>query len=1090
MHPLLRALALILLIPLTLIRLPGVTVFVVLRLAARMTARPPELTGKDATGQPAPADMTERRAFASYRKAKRWLDGGLAPTRPDTIGALAVMTMVYGWEAYGLSLPIDGTADWHVWTAFLDAAAAYLAVMGVLRDRRDMTCTVDGLDANMRRVRAKWPANRTRRILAAAGVGVALGLVVWWFTGGLWTMLLFASLGALTQLNPVFKADRRRFQADYRLALTLHRWWNQLDVPPFKGKPGIITNTRQGGDGYTVATMKLGNGTGSAPDWVNSKTMDALAGVTQQDGRLAAFTYDGDDRTRVIVAIRPDQHPDPMSLLADPVALTAALTVDEARMCKLYGAIPGRIRLTSKPVATRDGKPAMWTLKIEGSNASWQSIGRDWIKGDTGGAFGDWMNMDGLTVIPDPGEQFGWICPDQNWGAYQWDGKTMAHWMSDELTERKNPARYMTLIAFDKAIRTSFASAVAQAKLDGPSTIFYDKDTPVASRDGWRFQMYPMNIPQSGHTVSDYLRVDYRSAFADAPVADALPVVEDGHASNRKLLFALGYRDEAGGAPERLDDVDGEDAELAWILCSRACARLVKTPPIVGQPTCLTFGDTPVWLYRITLVGGVTPADMRRVQERIKAALGASFAAWDWVDPSTVDLWAGPGLPDGPDEWLDVDDMHRLDRLLMDSAWAAAKAVGADGRPVTTLRVNQYKGALVKAEFALPAGLGPDGALKRLDAFAATSGWRYTRVIPSDQPDTGLTLLLAHHDPLPARAMADWTVMRADPASTVLPFGVGDDGSVVSFDPHDTAHLLVSGMTMSGKTSAAVTLVNGALLHGWRAFVGDPVKNGNDFAPIRDKCSGFATGLDQCAAMLQWVDMEGRRRLDLQKQYGVQNIDGLPDEVRPPRIIVFLDEFNSLLELSKGAKRNPTGDPAIDNENAMEAWRDGCKNLIGTAVSHILTQHRAQGITIILGAQQLSVESMKAMPNAGTAKSQLGRLFIGAGNPAGNVSDNNIGEANRLIRQALQAGGMPKGRGLYERMGRGLQMVQCWWCGQPDDIAGNMSTVPDMEPVDWTDLLPAKPRLVGVVDEDQTDEPVETVTVDDIDSDDDGWEVD
>lgn len=274
----------------------------------------------------------------------------------------------------------------------------------------------------------------------------------------------------------------------------------------------------------------------------------------------------------------------------------------------------------------------------------------------------------------------------------------------------------------------------------------------------------------------------------------------------------------------------------------------------------------------------------------------------------------------------------------------------------------------------------------RLDAFRATGGFMYARRVRGDAP---LTLLLSRMDPLPERVMADWRLMGADPDSTGLPFAVGDDGRTVLFDPHDTAHLLITGQTMSGKTSAAVTLVNAALLHGWQAFVGDPVKSGNDFAPVKGKLSGFATGLDECAAMLDWIDREGRRRLALQKEHGAENIDMLPAGIRPPRIIVFLDEFVSLLELSKGVKRNPTGDPDVDNMIMMDAWRDRLKRRIGASVSHILTQHRSQGITMILGSQMMKAESMDALPDAGLAKSQMGRLFVGAGDVRGNVSARN-----------------------------------------------------------------------------------------------------
>ena len=84
----------------------------------------------------------------------------------------------------------------------------------------------------------------------------------------------------------------------------------------------------------------------------------------------------------------------------------------------------------------------------------------------------------------------------------------------------------------------------------------------------------------------------------------------------------------------------------------------------------------------------------------------------------------------------------------------------------------------------------------------------------------------------------------------------------------------------------------------------------------------------------------------------------------------------------------------------------------------------------------------------------LGHVFLGNGDTAGNVSQSNVREANRLLKQAMNSGGMPKGRGLYERMGRGVNMFQAWWGGAGDDLKQACASLPDVEPLDLGRFTP------------------------------------
>ncbi len=239
-------------------------------------------------------------------------------------------------------------------------------------------------------------------------------------------------------------------------------------------------------------------------------------------------------------------------------------------------------------------------------------------------------------------------------------------------------------------------------------------------------------------------------------------------------------------------------------------------------------------------------------------------------------------------------------------------------------------------------------------------------------------MLVCESTPLPDRAPVDWSL--ASPGASVLPFGVLDDGALAVFDPAQSPHLLASGTTGSGKSSVSVTLVGMALLSGWRVLVTDPSKGANDFKPLAPYVDAFEPSLPGCYALFRYAHEEMRRRVRLIGEHGGGDWSTLPDGVRPPRLLVFCDEFNSLLQKERANIANANDDPDVDNANALADWRNGLRSSIGLYASNLLTQARSAGITVVLGAQQLNAGDLDLLPNAGMAKGMLARVFLGIGN--------------------------------------------------------------------------------------------------------------
>lgn len=1023
---------------------PGGILLPVGCLIARATARRPRPESKNQWGVLAPTTDKERGEEASWRRAGRMLTRDLLPTGPD-----ACIGILIGAAA---AIPVA----WWAWP--LQTVGVYLWMMGWLANRRDMTLKPESLDWGMIRRRVPWAKKHRTRIILLAGAGFLVGIPFDIILTSISPSIMIAALLAPVPMRPAIRANRESFDRDMKATRFIHSWLDSMSKPPVPAPPGRIHDTREAADGSLLFLMDVPD----ASDWVKDPVMNAFNPCAQRDSMRVGFVFDGDRRTRVSVAITPTDITS--SPVADGVMLAARLTVDEMRVGFLYGALPGRI-IRLKIVGRRNGRPAVWSFRVDGSNADWATINRDWLKGSTQGRFGDWGSLDGLHIIADLSADHGWVTDDTDWTTVEWDMEAIGPLMGVKPTrDHTDPGRYFDLIAMEKHELTVWEGALADAKgLTPPSTIDFDSRRTLTASDGWRLEVTRMLLPR-GSNVASYMTVDLKPGFAEAYVADILPLYDRTGWHDRQFEFVHAPRVNAPwnvGMPILLRDIEGDgEAErlLARVLASRACATVLPTPPRIGPAVQVAARGSgwSMWRMPVELAGGVTGDRVNRVAERLKSMMGVDRLILQWADAGRVVIWAGVDPPDDPAGYRNPRDHERLMRLILDDAWSKSGARGADGSPPRTIQVG-HEGAMLRATFRLPAGLGTDGALRKLDAFKASSGYSYARRIPT--ADGGITLLLSKGNPLPESIRTDWTLMVN--RGSDIPFATGDDGNPVTFDPHDTAHLLITGMTMSGKSSAAVTLVCGMLLNHWMVMVADPVKHAADFTSIRSKLHGFADGLNDTAALLKWLVAENQRRLTLQREHGVENHDGLPDDIRPPRICLFADEFNSTLGSGPAQIPNPDGDPDIANRNLTVQWENNLRRSIGVSVGELLTQARSQGITILLGAQKLNAADLNDLPNG--AKDQMGRLFIGSGNPAGNVSQMNIQEANRLIEQALSTGGMPKGRGLYERMGRGVSMVQCWWSGKGGELTAALNHLPDAEKVDYSPFLEDPPRLVGAV---------------------------
>ena len=204
--------------------------------------------------------------------------------------------------------------------------------------------------------------------------------------------------------------------------------------------------------------------------------------------------------------------------------------------------------------------------------------------------------------------------------------------------------------------------------------------------------------------------------------------------------------------------------------------------------------------------------------------------------------------------------------------------------------------------FRLPAGISGADVRDGLGKVASTTGAGFLQVATQDDPSK-VVLMSAARNPIPVRTRydfesADALVGQADRAGSALsiPWGTGVDGRPVTWRVKDTPHAFVLGITGTGKSVALLTAVYAALRAGWDGLVIDPVKGGADFAGLRPWLRGMGGGsVAEADAMMRAVWAEVTRRKQLVASHGAPDVDHLPDDVRPPHVLVAVDEFTSLM---------------------------------------------------------------------------------------------------------------------------------------------------------------------------------------------------
>ncbi len=532
--------------------------------------------------------------------------------------------------------------------------------------------------------------------------------------------------------------------------------------------------------------------------------------------------------------------------------------------------------------------------------------------------------------------------------------------------------------------------------------------------------------------------LDYKYPGVEGKLKSALGL---GRTSPASLAAVTGYPDlNNGGRPGdrhpqaiyvlwSFDPVPGTPKDLApsspadqWILANivnNAFSNLKLAHPEIVAVRCLTRASAPehAWEVQLRLYGAVTTGNVRAAASKI-----ADNLATPWVRvsdaPDGCILYVGMA-PDA-ESLASPEDADLVASLDWEQAFLDAHVVGSVGSVPTLIGTSHLPSneAVQVLEFELPPGVDKTTIKIALSKLRAATGNAYLNVLDSENGPAYVTIQASIENPLPPMVPFDFAT--AD-RSVGMAFATGVDGEPVEFVPKQEVHLAIVGKSGSGKTVAAQALLYGAAIKAYEIYVIDPMKGAADFKFLEPYARAMATTIHDGAATLKAIYADVERRKNLNAEYGTASIADLPDDVRPAPILVFIDEFTSLI-VSEKVPRQAFDDPELEAERQQQLRISNDRMSIAYYTGKLAREARSAGVSLGLGTQKLMAASLEAVPGGGDLKSNLSRLLLGPTSQGERMS------ALRAFDQAPDPGEtMPTGRGVWESSIRTGVLIQAWY---------------------------------------------------------------
>lgn len=1038
------------------LRIPAVPAVWLGLLVAAWMEPPAHLTGKDKLGNPKardPQEAAQHLAFQFHAKmrlalilpSRAWLPGW--PVQATFL--LAGATAAIAWAQ-----PVADWVPW--WGPATSAGMGYVCVASLGHTRRTVSRGFDcpGTNTGALRLCAEsgvvWWINVVAALLAAAAaVWALLEYARNHVAPGAATWIGCAGVAVATFTVVVLPWWRRQSLAQWRLDCAARREWEPRWVG-LKHDPAPYLVSRRHVGAATLDTFEAPAHLGAATFTPLLQKLTPSLGT----GTFAAIldTPDhGSDGQPIAGSIHPTRFQVAQWTVEDvPDVSSPATSEDEVRLLAQASmnqvtdtGYAGRLILSSLEVITTDESPRV----------AWAS---------------QWSSPAGLTVgTLRTREENGPLA-----GAVRADvlidhraDKLFFGALTDEATVFVDGAEAAeALRRLDVEDHWNRVWSTSSKQYANPPTIHHSTFASGILSGGQEVQRQVF-VTRVGVDPAEYRGTEPRlsASMAAAPfvAVTGWPMQEQRPGERHPQAVCVYWsHDPVPDSPQKLAPAQHRSAPAndpaVWVLAglmNKAFDAAKLARPEVVTARCLTVGDARkhLWQTQLRLHGGVVGEDVRVKQQKLRQALGVEWLRIaDAEDGVTI---YGGCLPTDAQLRHERRDRDTLTALDWEQAFLDAKLTGAGGdlpRLVSsgTLPDNNDVEDLV---FELPSGLDIHRVRGALDKVKTTTGNTFVEARPAPEGPAFVRLLVCPVNPLPQMCRVDFDAVDASLAAGAgTPFATGVEGQAVSYNFVDDPHALLAGLTGSGKSSQAALFLYGAAVSGHRVVVVDPMKGGADFKFLEPYWWAFADDPHSAAAVMKAVYDEVVRRKNLNAKHGVGSYRDLPQDVRPPHITVFVDEFTSLM--GKDPLPPKSDDPEAERERESVEALNAAKIATGVYSGKFGREARSAGVTLLLGTQKLTARLLDTVPGGQDLKTNLARGLLG---------NSTLGDRQSALRDWQSA---PKieapavGRGYWEsNSGHPLQ-VQTWYAGQDEYTAALAQRLEPIDPsqrLDFEKYMPA-----------------------------------